>query len=293
MIVNSMLIRRGLPVTVVMAATILLQPSTASAGGGHFSLSVGVHYPFYGHHHGHHFRVYRPAFYGAYVRPYGYYPTPVAAPALRGGAVDLAVKPKQTQVYVDGAYVGTAGKFDGYPDYLWLPPGRHRLSFYRPGFGTVEQTIEVRAGFITDVALQMAPLAPGESSVRPTAPAAPPAPSAPPEPTAPPRAPARPPAGAPPVTPPTGGEAGVEPAAETGSVRLAVTPEDASVYLDGRFLGTATQLQRLRAGLLVDAGSHLLEVVHPRYESERLTFRLAPDEEVEVTIDLDALEEAG
>ena len=68
------------------------------------------------------------------------------------------------------------------------------------------------------------------------------------------------------------GEAGadrLDARGEPGSVRLEIEPDDASVYLDGRFLGTGRELARLRSGLIVDPGEHMLEVVRPGRRSER------------------------
>ena len=44
------------------------------------------------------------------------------------------------------------------------------------------------------------------------------------------------------------------------------------MYLDGRFLGTASELARLHDSLIVEAGDHVLEVVRPGFESKRLDF---------------------
>jgi hypothetical protein len=72
-----------------------------------------------------------------------------------------------------------------------------------------------------------------------------------------------------------------------GSLELLVEPPDASVYLDGRFLGTAEDLARLRRGLTVDAGEHELEVVRPGYAPETLAFTVEPGEEVRLSVRLD------
>jgi hypothetical protein len=65
-----------------------------------------------------------------------------------------------------------------------------------------------------------------------------------------------------------------------------VTPEDASVYLDGRFLGTGRELARLRAGLIVDAGEHTLQVVRPGREEQSRTFRIDAGRDLELGIEL-------
>lgn len=295
MIVNSMLIRRGLPVTLVMAAAILMQPASASAGGGYFSLSVGLHYPFHGHHHGHHLRVPGLWFRGFHAWPYHHYPVvgaPIVAPASwRGGALSLRVKPKRTEVYVDGAYVGTAGKYDGYPGYLWLDAGVHTLTFYKEGYRPFERVFEVRPGLITDVRLEMVRLEAGQGQPPPPSVAPPPPATGSP-----------PPSGSvleplgPTTESPSGarrGEPILDLRGEGGTVRLRIEPAEASIYLDGRFLGTGTEMERLHGGLLVDVGAHAVEVVHPRYLSERINFRMAAGEDLELRIDLDPVSESG
>ena len=64
-------------------------------------------------------------------------------------------------------------------------------------------------------------------------------------------------------------------------------PADASIYLDGRFLGTGEELARLHSSLLVDAGSHRLQVVRPGYESVEKEFVAVAGEVVELKLKLD------
>jgi hypothetical protein len=75
---------------------------------------------------------------------------------------------------------------------------------------------------------------------------------------------------------------------EPGRVRLDVEPGDASIYLDGRFIGTGDDLAKLHSGLLVDAGEHRLAVVRPGRRSEEREFRVAAGQEVELEIELPA-----
>lgn len=56
---------------------------------------------------------------------------------------------------------------------------------------------------------------------------------------------------------------------EPGRLKLEVEPSDASLYLDGRFLGTAEDLGRLRKGLILAPGKHTIQVVRPGYETSR------------------------
>ena len=71
------------------------------------------------------------------------------------GAIDINVKPKNTQVYLNGNYVGVTGKFDGFPDYLWLEEGTYELTFYNEGYMTVVQKFAIRQGAVIDVKLRL------------------------------------------------------------------------------------------------------------------------------------------
>ena len=71
---------------------------------------------------------------------------------------------------------------------------------------------------------------------------------------------------------------------EPGRLFLEVVPADASVYLDGRFVGIGKDLSK---GLLIDPGSHVLEVVRPDRRSASWSFDVAPGGEVEQRIELE------
>jgi hypothetical protein len=76
------------------------------------------------------------------------------------GAVDLNVKPNRADVWVDGKYVGEARDLDGYPSYLWLADGAHKLAVYKGGYRTFEEEIAVNRGMKTELKIR---LEPGES----------------------------------------------------------------------------------------------------------------------------------
>jgi prefoldin subunit 5 len=77
-------------------------------------------------------------------------------------------------------------------------------------------------------------------------------------------------------------------AAHAGSarLRLRVEPGDASVYLDGRFLGSAAELSRLRDGLLIAGGEHVLEVVRPGWQEEVERFEAKEGSEITLEVSL-------
>ncbi|MEE2775549.1 MAG: PEGA domain-containing protein [Acidobacteriota bacterium] len=252
-------------------------------GGGQYYYNG--YYPYYGGHYGYYNSFYfglgygYPLYYGypGYYRPYAYYPH-VGGGGRGGGdysysrndlgAVSLKVKPKNAEVYVDGRYVGAAKSFDGTPRYLWLAPGRYDLTLYCPGYTNLSAEIEITPSEIVKYSLE---LERGEA-VRPD----------PPEPPA--REPYRrhrehapPPTAAPRSTEPSNVSrtpVGADARREPGGVVLEVHPADASVYLDGRFIGTGREVSTLRSPLLVDPGSHTLQVIHPDYLSEDIEFEI-------------------
>ena len=96
-------------------------------------------------------------------RPYypGFYPAggvDMNAAMIAGfGAVELNVKPNRADVWVDGRYVGEARDLDGYPTYLWLADGPHRLAVHKGGFLVFDEQIDVRRGMRTEIKLRLAP----------------------------------------------------------------------------------------------------------------------------------------
>ena len=73
------------------------------------------------------------------------------------GAVELNVKPNRADVWVDGRYVGEARDLDGYPTYLWLADGPHRLAVHKGGFLVFDEEIDVRRGMRTEIKLKLQP----------------------------------------------------------------------------------------------------------------------------------------
>ncbi len=199
------------------------------------------------------------------------------------GAFDLNVRPKKAEVYLDGQYIGTAGQYDGFPGHLWLEGGSYELIFYRSGFATEKRILTVYPGVVVDVRVRLVAGASvpvdelstvdrsgtlaevraaydrekRQAEVRP---------------------PAKPRASGPQM----------DTRAAPGRVRLSVQPADASVYLDGRLLGSGDELTRLHSGLVVEEGSHLLEVVRPGYATERVEFSVESGDEVELEVLLEA-----
>jgi PEGA domain-containing protein len=164
--------------TLVLAVLVLASSVSAQAQPRRGRVIVGprvhVYAPFY----------YDPFWYGPYwgpYYPYGAYPfggRPIAD-------VRVQVIPKQTEVFVDGYYAGTADNFDGVFKRLHTTPGGHAITLYLEGYRTVTQNIYVRPDSTFKIQDTMDKLAAGEESAPPPLPSQPLGPAA------------RPPAGTP------------------------------------------------------------------------------------------------
>jgi hypothetical protein len=295
------------------------QPPTRHSGGGGGYHGGGYHGggyyydPYYSPWYGFWYRGYPGWYYGpgAYYYPYrqGYDDRDVL------GALDLDVSPAKAEIYLDGHYVGVVDQYDGFPQYLWLEKGTYDVVLFKDGFRTISRQITIYPGLVISVDDRMEP----GDSVRPedlttkthdrrdarirdeeerreqmdrdgrdgnwrdrvrddrdhwrdgdhdrargndradddddddeeeT--------------------PAR--------------------ADDRGRVRLSVEPGDASVYLDGKFVGTGAELAELHSGLLLDPGSHKLSIVRPGYKAEETKFDVQAGKTTDLEIELDSYE---
>ena len=73
----------------------------------------------------------------------------------RHGAVDCDVSPEEARVFVDGHERGEADDFDGYPGYLELRPGRHRIEFRAPGHKTLVYKVDAHRGWLFSIDEEM------------------------------------------------------------------------------------------------------------------------------------------
>ncbi|HEX4499040.1 MAG TPA: PEGA domain-containing protein [Thermoanaerobaculia bacterium] len=233
------------------------------------------------------------------------------------GALDLDVSPGRTHVFVNGEDLGIVDRYDGWPGYLWLPEGTYDIAFYLPGYKTIARQMTIYPGSVIDVDDRMEK---GES-IRPEDLATkthdrrddrlrferqrqeqldrqgggdddqdwrdrvrhdrmmkddd------------------------------QGGDSGdnhgdnnrgedrdhghaMRGDSAQSHLRLAVEPRDASVYLDGQFVGTGTDLSLLHAGLPVAPGSHKLAVVRPGRKAVERTFDVKSGGDVELEIALES-----
>jgi hypothetical protein len=279
--------------------------------GGHYYYGGGYypyHYPYGWGNYG-----FWPGFYGWWwwggypAYGYGNYPGGYYDyDRERAGALDFDVAPARTEIYLDGQYLGKVDGFDGWPRYLWLPKGTYDVVLYLDGYKTVARQISVYPGSVIQIDDR---LEPGDS-IRPEdlvsksterrderlryererrerid----------------------------------RGEERGDgdededwrdrvrrdrgrmedhdrhdreadqdgDRSSRKGRLVLDVEPEDASVYLDGRFVGTASELALMRDGLPVTPGEHRLAIVRPGRKAEEREFDVEAGEEVELDIELE------
>jgi hypothetical protein len=232
------------------------------------------------------------------------------------GVIDTEVKPPDTQVYVDGAYVGKTRDFDGWPGYLPLSPGTYHVEFRYPGHATFRVRARVLPGRRLVIKQNLRPLAPGERDAPPPArprerdpdwrwnedeppgarrpePSGPPPVAREPRPL-PPRAERREPPPAQRREPPPAQRREPPPAQrreperreppraeppgaydtdleEMSELRLELTPEDASVYVDGEFYINGKDLEGGSRAILLARGEYRIEIVRPGYKTQSFT----------------------
>ncbi len=215
---------------------------------------------------------YPPLAYSTPAYPLSRTPYSLRSASVDLGALNLVIKPKKAEVYVDGRFVGRAKDFDGYPGYLWLEEGSYEISLVRDGYVTFRDRIVVRTGNVMDVRLHLQPGLSTPAEV-PRAPAAEPASEAQEQLTSVQEEVSLP-----------GIRQDVR--ADPGRLELAVQPLDASIYLDGRLLGSGQELADLHAGLIVDPGAHSLDMVRPGYEAQRLDFEVESGQTVSLQVTL-------
>ncbi len=178
----------------------------------------------------------------------------------RYAIVKTDVSPEEAQVYLDGKYVGSADDFDGVPDFLYLGPGTYHLEFRLPNYQTYATDLEVTRGQQVRVEEELK-LEPGKSALD----------AFPPESKGTPlgrvftkgadataqAAPRGDDGWSDRETPPAyrdddrGDDEGMDVrampparASNRGRIKFRVTPEDAAVYMDDKYLGAADDLER-------------------------------------------------
>ncbi len=80
---------------------------------------------------------------------------PVIIAGRPHGVIDMNVKPKETEVHVDGKLRGQVDDFDGYPGKLNLLPGTHRIMLLTPDGDRYERKVKIVAGHEINLKLDL------------------------------------------------------------------------------------------------------------------------------------------
>ena len=67
---------------------------------------------------------------------------------------------------------------------------------------------------------------------------------------------------------------------DDGAVRIKVKPREASVYVDGYYVGHVDDFDGVLQRLHLASGPHRLEIRAPEYESLTVDVRIIPDETI-------------
>jgi hypothetical protein len=101
-----------------------------------------------------------------YWGPYGwspaafYYGPPggvdMSAAMMSGfGALEINAKPNRAEVWVDGTYYGEARDLDGYPSYLWLEQGPHKITIYKGGYASFDEQVQIQRGIKRELKVRL------------------------------------------------------------------------------------------------------------------------------------------
>ncbi len=220
----------------------------------------------------------------------------------RNAIVKTDVSPEEAQVYLDGKYIGSADDFDGAPDYLYLGPGTYHLEFKLPNYQTYATDVEATRGQQTIIKQELK-LEPGKSALD----------AFPPESKGTPLGRVFTKGGEAAAEAAPRGDDGwsdrdsapayrekadveertdvmVEPAPRAknrGRIKFKVTPDDAAVYMDDKFLGAADDLAANGRGVIAEPGTHAITVTRPGYKSKTVEVTARAGSPVDVVVELE------
>jgi hypothetical protein len=185
------------------------------------------------------------------------------------GSVRVLVDPSEARVYVDGYYAGTVDDFDGLFQRLNVSPGRHEIALKLEGYRThrvkvyvaPESTVKLHYDMQKGQGETFEDLSQDarESEVR------------------------REREQEERWTESEDRAEKDERPAVGGRLKLTVSPDDASVYVDGAFRGSGREASSLKLA----PGRHRLEVVRPGFRTLEREVEVVPGETTDLTIELD------
>ena len=204
-------------------------------------------------------------YYGQPFPPYyGYGPYYGAYYGGGFGSLRLQVTPRDTEVFIDGYFAGTADDFDGTFQRLNVDPGDHAIELFHPQRRSVRQEIYLQPDKTFTMKLDMSPLAAGDPApVRPTVSQTSsnqnPSGQTPDPQDQRPRDLPRGPGGS--------RQSAVRTGSEFGAVSLRAQPRDAEVVIDGQRWEGSTDGDRLVVELA--PGVHLIEIQKDGFRTYR------------------------
>jgi hypothetical protein len=207
------------------------------------------------------------------------------------GVVDCEIRPKRARLYLNGAYLGLARDFDGYPGLLYLTPGQYILEARLAGYRPVAFAVEARPSCGFRVRHRLERIA-GEAKERRTLESPGQGwerarvwtPSGPWDAA---EAPTRPAAAGPDMSlrPDLRTKKAVAQGAVAGaSIKLAVEPTEAAIYVDDAFVATGGEIATMVNPLSVAPGTHRIDVVAPGYRSETREIEIVSGQTLEVIV---------
>jgi PEGA domain len=223
----------------------------------------GYYWPYYSGYYG---GFYSPLFWGQYPYPHPYYG---GWAYDNTGSARLQVTPRDTQVYVDGYFVGLVDSFDGNLQRLNVEAGEHEIQLHLDGYRTFTQKVLLVRGRTLKLVHTMQPLGPGETAQ----PIPKPDESARPDPYARPAARQGP--------PPRGGQP-----SQFGSLLLRVRPADAEILVDGEIWNAPEDEDQFVIELA--EGPHRIEVRKPGFQTYSTTVRVRRGETARLNVSLTA-----
>ena len=129
-------------------------------------------YPYRGFHHLRHdvYLSYGYGFHGSHgfhrYGGYPYYSSFYDVGSETYGQIQIKVKPKKAEVFVDGAHAGMVDDFDGGSQKLRVYPGKHDIVIWYEGYKTLQMRIFVGAGRTYKVENKLVALAEGDVQER-------------------------------------------------------------------------------------------------------------------------------
>jgi hypothetical protein len=202
--------------------------------------------------------------------------------------INTDVRPKDARVHLDDRFVGRTRYLDGKPGFLYLAPGPYRLELRLEGYRTVAVDLQAAAGCRYDLKHRLtrikgaskedpkasygkgkpfhrvyAPIRTDPESVRSQSHADP--------------------ALRPDLVAASANE---DPSQAGAALRLIITPESASVAIDGEFVASARELGRMQGPLATSAGTRQITVTAPGFITAEHTVDLAAGEVRELVIDM-------